>query len=82
MQSELKNKKSGRKSKKTDMKNTEPTNENEYIKCTLCEEDLISFTEDDTKKNIRCDYCTSWYHLKCTAAIWFSKKLFVRLIGP
>ncbi|XP_072390016.1 uncharacterized protein [Diabrotica undecimpunctata] len=36
------------------------------VLCTLCEEELISDVEDDGNKNIGCDECPRWYHLKCT----------------
>lgn len=34
--------------------------------CGKCNEDLISDIEDDDLKNIGCDDCPRWYHLKCT----------------
>ncbi|KAK9751722.1 hypothetical protein QE152_g4791 [Popillia japonica] len=40
--------------------------EKERIKCSLCEDDLYSDTEEDSEKNIGCDYCPRWYHLRCT----------------
>lgn len=37
-----------------------------HIKCVGCEEDLISDVEEDELKNIGCDKCPRWFHLKCT----------------
>lgn len=37
------------------------------VKCGLCEDELISDTEDDMLKNIGCDNCSNWYHLACTS---------------
>lgn len=56
------------KSKLEDKQNKNEDNiaEREKIKCAFCDEDLISDTDDDLEKNIGCDYCTSWYHFKCT----------------
>lgn len=34
--------------------------------CAECDDVLISDTEDDNEKNIGCDKCVRWYHLKCT----------------
>lgn len=39
------------------------------IRCTSCSEILESDAEEDEEKNIGCDYCTRWYHLKCTEFI-------------
>lgn len=36
------------------------------IKCIDCQVDLVSDTEENDLKNIGCDTCLSWYHLKCT----------------
>lgn len=36
------------------------------IQCVGCEEDLISDVEEDDLKNIGCDKCPRWFHLKCT----------------
>lgn len=36
------------------------------ISCTGCEEELISDVEDEDLKNVGCDICPRWYHLKCT----------------
>ena len=38
----------------------------ERAKCAECDEILISDVEDDDEKNIACDKCIRWYHLKCT----------------
>ncbi|KAJ8930164.1 hypothetical protein NQ314_017060 [Rhamnusium bicolor] len=43
------------------------------IRCSRCEDELISDTEDNDLKNIGCDKCTNWYHLKCTG---FKGKLY------
>ncbi|KAL4703078.1 hypothetical protein ACJJTC_004896 [Scirpophaga incertulas] len=37
------------------------------IKCNCCEDELISDVEEDGEKNIGCDSCIRWYHLKCTS---------------
>lgn len=36
------------------------------IKCGSCDVDLFSDTEEEGEKNIGCDHCIRWYHLKCT----------------
>lgn len=36
------------------------------MKCATCSEELNSDTEDEGNKNIGCDHCTKWYHLRCT----------------
>ncbi|KAJ8929563.1 hypothetical protein NQ314_017726 [Rhamnusium bicolor] len=36
------------------------------IRCAACEEELESDTEADGDKNIGCDICPRWYHLKCS----------------
>ncbi|KAG5896446.1 hypothetical protein JTB14_022525 [Gonioctena quinquepunctata] len=56
----------GKQTTKNKKKNTEENLTSDKMKCALCEEDLISDIEDDMEKNIGCDHCTSWYHLKCT----------------
>ncbi|KAF5289367.1 hypothetical protein FQR65_LT11878 [Abscondita terminalis] len=38
----------------------------DQILCTLCQDELISDAGDDGDKNIGCDKCPRWYHLKCT----------------
>ncbi|CAH0718999.1 unnamed protein product, partial [Brenthis ino] len=40
--------------------------QNKAIKCSQCSDDLISDVEDDAEKNIGCDHCARWFHLKCT----------------
>lgn len=42
--------------------------EKEVLKemCTECGDVLVSDTEDDEDKNLGCDFCQRWYHLKCT----------------
>ena len=35
-------------------------------KCIVCQDELISDTEEEQLKNIGCDHCYRWYHLKCT----------------
>lgn len=39
----------------------------EKVKCSLCDEVLFSDAEEDSEKNIGCDICPRWYHLRCTA---------------
>lgn len=34
--------------------------------CAQCTISLNSDTEDDDNKNVGCDFCTKWFHLKCT----------------
>lgn len=34
--------------------------------CGQCTNILNSDTEDDENKNVGCDFCTKWFHLKCT----------------
>lgn len=34
--------------------------------CSACDEDLDTDAEDDHQKNVGCDTCPQWYHLKCT----------------
>lgn len=36
------------------------------LKCSECDEELISDVEDDREKNIGCDNCVRWFNLKCT----------------
>lgn len=36
------------------------------ILCSTCDAELDSDTEYDEDKNIGCDFCHRWYHLKCT----------------
>lgn len=36
------------------------------IKCVGCDEDLVSDVEEDELKNIGCDKCPRWFHMKCT----------------
>lgn len=36
------------------------------IKCSECSDVLVSDVEDDSEKNIGCDQCIRWFHLKCT----------------
>lgn len=36
------------------------------ILCSLCDEALVSEAEEDSEKNIGCDHCIRWYHLKCS----------------
>lgn len=42
------------------------------MQCTLCLEDLVSDVEEDENKNIGCDECPRWYHLKCTDMVGLS----------
>ncbi|KAK5648346.1 hypothetical protein RI129_003238 [Pyrocoelia pectoralis] len=52
---------------------TAPIQENkkskEIIKCSSCEEELVSDVEEDEQKNIGCDQCERWFHLGCTEFI-------------
>lgn len=34
--------------------------------CGTCDEDLDTDAEDDGLKNVGCDSCPKWFHLKCT----------------
>ncbi|GBP07377.1 hypothetical protein EVAR_69469_1 [Eumeta japonica] len=34
--------------------------------CSACEEELNTDAEDDDLKNVGCDTCPQWFHLKCT----------------
>ncbi|VEN39721.1 unnamed protein product, partial [Callosobruchus maculatus] len=45
---------------------TNSNEDKERISCFFCEDDLYSEAEEDSEKNIGCDYCTRWYHLRCT----------------
>ncbi|CAG9782549.1 unnamed protein product [Diatraea saccharalis] len=36
------------------------------IRCNNCEDEMTSDTEINDLKNIGCDNCPAWYHLKCT----------------
>nr|CAH7740422.1 unnamed protein product [Callosobruchus chinensis] len=60
-------------------KNINQTQLKPKIKCVKCTEDLISDTEDDSEKNIGCDFCTKWYHLKCTE---FMDLAYEAALGP
>lgn len=40
--------------------------------CNQCEVILNSDTDEDEDKNVGCDFCTKWYHLKCTNFIGLS----------
>lgn len=42
------------------------------IKCDACDEELISDVEEDEEKNIGCDLCARWFHLRCTDFIGLS----------
>ncbi|GBP21796.1 hypothetical protein EVAR_10975_1 [Eumeta japonica] len=56
-----KKKKQKTKQDKVNYNSTQPR-----IKCVGCDEDLISDVEEDDLKNIGCDKCPRWFHLKCT----------------
>lgn len=43
------------------------------IKCTTCDEELVSDVEVNDLKNVGCDTCPSWYHMKCSK---FAGKLY------
>lgn len=51
---------------RTDKEKKRKDGENKKLLCTLCDDELISDTEEDEDKNIGCDICPRWYHLKCT----------------
>lgn len=36
------------------------------IRCASCEDILESDTEEEDLKNVGCDACPRWYHLKCS----------------
>lgn len=58
---------SSRKTKPTDLYYQDKRDmEKEKIQCAGCEEELISDVEEDADKNIGCDICPKWFHLKCT----------------
>lgn len=38
-------------------------------KCRMCINDLYSDAEDDNEKNIECNECPAWFHVKCTKVI-------------
>lgn len=42
------------------------------VKCSECGDVLISDTKDDDEKNIGCNKCIRWYHLKCTRLVGFT----------
>ncbi|XP_045501117.1 uncharacterized protein LOC123698513 [Colias croceus] len=42
------------------------SNQNVKQHCGQCANILNSDTEDDEDKNVGCDFCTKWFHLKCT----------------
>ena len=44
----------------------------ERVKCSECDDTLISDVEDNDEKNIGCDKCIRWYHLKCTRFVGLS----------
>lgn len=35
----------------------------------MCSNDLYSDAEDDNEKNVGCDQCPPWFHVKCTKFI-------------
>ncbi|KAJ8939522.1 hypothetical protein NQ314_011089 [Rhamnusium bicolor] len=66
------------------MKKRKVTNKNSStcteikIKCAECEEEIISDTEFNDLKNIGCDDCLAWYHLKCST---FMGKLYEEVMN-
>lgn len=56
----------GKKGKRAKVTAKNKENETKRVVCALCEEELISEAEDDEDKNIGCDECPLWFHLKCT----------------
>ncbi|KAJ8935022.1 hypothetical protein NQ314_013047 [Rhamnusium bicolor] len=64
-------KKNNKKKKKTEEtkeedKKDETLLSKEKINCFAYDEELISDIEEDDEKNIGCDKCTRWFHLRCT----------------
>lgn len=44
----------------------------EPMKCASCDEELVSDVEDDDLKNVECDNCIRWFHLRCTEFVGLS----------
>ncbi|XP_069358266.1 uncharacterized protein [Maniola hyperantus] len=68
LKAEEKDRKAKEKEKRIKKKRTvvKSTSKKEVLQCSQCYEDLISDVEDDSEKNIGCDKCVRWFHLKCT----------------
>lgn len=68
MKEEEKKKKADEKEKKKKNKvlSKKNINKKDTLLCSECAEELISDVEDDLEKNIGCDVCIRWFHLKCT----------------
>nr|CAI5853559.1 unnamed protein product [Callosobruchus analis] len=64
----LKTKKKKTVNKNTPQEEAEATvaQSTEVIYCAACDEELHSDTDDEDDKNIGCDSCTKWFHLRCT----------------
>ena len=45
------------------LQNKKKGNKKKGLLCGLCEDELISDTEDDLLKNIGCDMCPNWFNL-------------------
>lgn len=60
------NKKIQLKKRKVNKVATSETTSKIKEKCGSCGSDLDSDVEDDTLKNVGCDKCPRWFHLKCT----------------
>ncbi|XP_064292277.1 uncharacterized protein LOC135309805 [Plodia interpunctella] len=68
LKEEEKKKKADEKEKKKKKKvlSKKNINKKDTLLCSECAEELISDVEDDLEKNIGCDVCIRWFHLKCT----------------
>ncbi|XP_065363191.1 uncharacterized protein LOC135956584 [Calliphora vicina] len=64
----IKERKLQRQQRKINKENKPKKNKKGKIKqvCGTCKEDLDTDAEDDGLKNIGCDICPQWFHLKCT----------------
>lgn len=49
------------------IENNNNTSQKNRVQCSSCETELISDTEENDLKNVGCDQCPRWYHLKCTS---------------
>ena len=56
----------GKKSSKKVVETNDKGNIEDKIKCAACTEYLNSDTDDEENKNIGCDHCTKWFHLRWT----------------
>lgn len=60
------NKQNHKSENKENKKTNKVTSTQSQILCTGCDDELISDVEDDDLKNLGCDMCPRWFHLKCT----------------